>query len=148
MDVMAGYKLTDLGPIPYDWNIKRVGDFEPFVTSGSRGWARFYSESGSPFLRITNLTRTRIYPDLQDLRWVRVRSDDGEALRTQLCNGDVLISITADIGAVGYVTSAIPKPAYINQHIALVRFYPADVDSRFGSYFLASEQPQLLFLTR
>jgi type I restriction enzyme S subunit len=46
---------------------------------------------------------------------------------------------------IGYVDSSIPQPAYINQHIALVRFDTAKVNSRFVSYFLASEKPQKLF---
>jgi len=56
-----------------------------------------------------------------------------------------LISITADIGIVGYVDSTVPKPAYINQHIALVRFDASKTCGKFVSYFLASERPQRLF---
>lgn len=145
MEVRPHYKQTELGVIPLDWEVKQIGEFEPFVTSGSRGWATFYSDRGSPFLRITNLSRTRIYPDLQDLRFVKLAATDSEAARTQLRNGDVLISITADIGIVGHVTAEIPEPAYINQHIALVRFDLKRVNSRFVSYFLASEHPQRLF---
>ncbi len=68
-----------------------------------------------------------------------------EGTRTQLQEHDVLISITADIGIVGYVTSHVPQPAYINQHIALVRFDSSSTDGRFVSYFLASDNPQKLF---
>ena len=143
--IPASYKQTEVGVIPEDWEVKQIGDLEPFVTSGSRGWAAFYSEHGSPFIRITNLSRTCIYPDLEDLRFVNLAGNDSEAARTQLHDGDVLISITADIGIVGHVTEKLPKPAYINQHIALVRFDSARTNSRFVSYFLASENPQKLF---
>lgn len=143
--VPTGYKQTEVGIIPEEWEVKQIGDFEPFVTSGSRGWAVFYSERGSPFIRITNLSRTCIYPDLHDLRFVKLAANHSEAARTQLLDGDVLISITADIGIVGHVTANVPKPAYINQHIALVRFDSARINSRFVSYFLASEKPQKLF---
>jgi type I restriction enzyme S subunit len=68
-----------------------------------------------------------------------------EATRTELKDEDVLISITADIGIIGYVDSRLPKPAYINQHIALVRFDSTQTNGRFLSYFLASEKPQRLF---
>lgn len=145
MELTAGYKQTEVGVIPEDWGVAQIGDLEPFVTSGSRGWAAYYSEHGSPFIRITNLSRACIYPDLNDLRYVTVATDDSEAARTQLRDGDILISITADIGIVGLVTGTLPKPAYINQHIALVRFKAAETDSRFVSYFLASENSQKLF---
>jgi type I restriction enzyme S subunit len=143
--LQPGYKQTEVGVIPEDWVVAQIGELEPFVTSGSRGWAEYYSEHGSPFIRITNLSRACIYPDLKDLRYVNVAITNSEAARTQLCDGDVLISITADIGIVGLVTAKLPKPAYINQHIALVRFDAAETDSRFVSYFLASENSQKLF---
>ena len=131
--------------MPSDWNVKQIGELQPFVTSGSRGWARFYSETGSPFIRITNLSRSRICLDLADLRSVNLPASDSEGARTQLAVGDVLISVTADIGIVGYVSSRVPTPAYINQHIALVRFDRVRVNPKFVSYFLASEQPQRRF---
>lgn len=143
--VPAGYKQTEVGVIPEDWEIKQIGDLRPFVTSGSRGWASFYSDRGAPFIRITNLTRGSIYLDLSDLRFVSLPSDNREGARTQLQTGDVLISITADIGIVGYVSPQVPRSAYINQHIALVRFDPSNFNSKFISYFLASEKPQKLF---
>ena len=142
---MTGLKQTELGTIPTDWVVKQIGDLEPYVTSGSRGWAAFYSEHGAPFLRITNLSRDCIYPSLDDLRFVSIAANEAEANRTSLSDGDVLVSVTADIGIIGYVTSEIPKPAYINQHVALLRFNPSVTCSKFVSYFLASEKPQKLF---
>lgn len=43
-----------------------------FVTSGSRAWAENYSETGSLFLRIANLTRDSVDLDLSDLQRVTV----------------------------------------------------------------------------
>jgi type I restriction enzyme S subunit len=56
-----------------------------------------------------------------------------------------LISITADIGIIGYVDASVPSPAYINQHIALVRFDAAKLNGKYAAYFLASEKSQRLF---
>ncbi|MGA8579416.1 MAG: restriction endonuclease subunit S, partial [Bryobacteraceae bacterium] len=145
MELKAGYKQTEVGVIPKDWGVAEIGDLNPYVTSGSRGWAEFYSDMGSPFIRITNLSRESIYLDLKDLKLVRLPAGMNEGTRTQLQDGDVLISITADIGIVGYVDSTVPKPAFINQHIALVRFDPAKIDGRFVSRFLACENSQKLF---
>lgn len=143
--VHIGVKQTDLGTIPVDWNIVQIGDLNPFVTSGSRGWARFYSDTGAPFIRMTNLSRESIDLDLSDLRFVVLPLEAAaEASRTQLQNGDVLISITADIGIIGFVDASIPKPVYINQHMALIRL-PEPICSRFVAYSLASERPQKLF---
>ena len=140
-----GYKLTEVGVIPEDWGTTQIGDSHPFVTSGSRGWAVYYSDQGSLFVRITNLSRESIYLNLEDSKLVKLPPKASEGIRTQLKQDDILISITADIGIVGYVDSNVPEPAYINQHIALVRFNTLEINSKFVSYFLASEKPQKLF---
>jgi type I restriction enzyme S subunit len=145
MEVKLGYKQTEVGVIPEDWEITQIGKLKPFVTSGSRGWAEFYSDRDSPFIRITNLSRSSINLNLEDLRFVSLPLNHSEASRTRIQDGDVLISITADIGIIGYVSSKVPKPAYINQHIALIRFDPGQTCPIFVSYFLSSEKPQKLF---
>jgi type I restriction enzyme S subunit len=143
--IPKGYKQTEVGVMPDDWQVAEIGDLNPFITSGSRGWADFYSETGSAFVRITNMSRASIYLDLFDLKLVKLPPGEKEGTRTQLQNYDVLISITADIGIIGYVDASVPKPAYINQHIALVRFDATKAHSQLVSYFLAGESSQRLF---
>ena len=128
-----------------EWEMKSIGDLKPFITSGSRGWAAFYAERGPLFVRITNLSRGSIYLDHTDSKFVDLPAGANEGVRTQLKEHDVLISITADIGIVGYVDKRVPSPAYINQHIALVRFDASKVSGRFMAYFLASEKSERLF---
>ena len=128
-----------------EWEMKSIGDLKPFITSGSRGWAAFYAERGPLFVRITNLSRGSIYLDHTDSKFVDLPAGANEGVRTQLKEHDVLISITADIGIVGYVDKRVPTPAYINQHIALVRFDASKVSGRFMAYFLASEKSERLF---
>lgn len=142
MSVPAGYKRTEVGVIPEDWEVKPLRSLNPFITSGSRGWAKYYAEMGDAFVRITNLSRHDIYPDMSDLRRVKLPDSENEGTRTALRNGDVLVSITADIGIIGYVDDRVPKPAYINQHIATVRVNPSEADTKYLSYFLATEGSQ------
>ncbi len=145
MDVTAGLKPTPLGNFPSDWDCRDVGSLDPFVTSGSRGWAKRYTEFGAAFIRITNMSRESIDLDLSDLKQVRVPADDAEANRTQLRVGDVLVSITADIGIVSWVGEGVPSPAYINQHVSLIRFLRPGVNSRYVAYFLGAEASQRAF---
>ena len=141
----AGYKRTEVGVIPEDWHVQELADLKPFITSGSRGWADYYSNHGSAFIRITNMSRDSIYLDLDDLKLVNLPPDSTEGVRTQLQDGDLLVSITADIGIIAFVDPSVPKPAYINQHIALVRLDAEKADSKFLSYFLAGESSQKAF---
>jgi type I restriction enzyme S subunit len=128
-----------------EWEVSTIGDSKPFVTSGSRGWAPFYSENGDLFVRITNLLRDSIYLDLTVSKYVQLPPGVNEGVRTQLKEHDVLISITADIGLIGYVDKCVSSPAYINQHIALVRFDEEQLCGKYVAYFLASEKTQKLF---
>ena len=148
MEVNPGSMPTSLGTFPADWACCDIGSLNPFITSGSRGWAKRYAEIGAAFIRITNMSRESIDLDLSDLRRVRVPPADAEATRTQLRVGDVLISITADIGIIGWVGENVPSPAYINQHVSLIRFSRPRVDSRFVAYFLAAEASQRAFLAQ
>ena len=128
-----------------EWRVKTIGELKPFVTSGSRGWAKYYADQGELFVRITNLWRDSIYLDLTDSKFVQLPPGANEGVRTQLKEHDVLISITADIGIIGYVDGSVPSPAYINQHIALVRFDARKLYGKYVAFFLASERSQRLF---
>ena len=113
------------------------------VTSGSRGWAKYYSASGAAFIRIGNLNRYDISISLDDLQCVKL-PDHAEGVRSRLEPLDVLISITADLGSIGLVPYNIGE-GYINQHIALVRFKNKK-QSRFLAWYLRSDigQKELL----
>ena len=145
MEVTPGYKQTEIGVFPADWIEMSVGDQQPFITSGSRGWARYYADRGNLFVRITNMTRETIHLSLTDCRFVRLPPSGHEGDRTVLQPGDVLVSVTADIGIISYVDRRVPSPAYINQHIALVRFPQAQIDPEFIAYFLAHYPSQRRF---
>ncbi|WP_447501767.1 restriction endonuclease subunit S [Acinetobacter pittii] len=121
-----------------DWNQVKISDYSNTVTSGSRDWAQYYSDKGDKFIRMTNLVRDGIYLDLSDLRFVDLPKDSNEGKRTSLQSGDILISITAELGKLGWINSDLGT-AYINQHTALVRMNE-NVDSKFIAYTLSTEK--------
>ena len=120
-----------------EYNIIR--NVSTLVTSGSRGWAKYYSNSGAIFVRIGNLTRTGIDIDFKDTQFVEL-PDKAEGVRSKLLPNDVLVSITADLGSIGLVPDNIDE-AYINQHIALVRFNNPN-QGKFMAYYLRSDYGQ------
>jgi type I restriction enzyme S subunit len=106
------FKNSPLGRIPVEWNPVSLESVSEFVTSGSRGWARYYSTDGAIFLRIGNLTRRHINLRLDDLVFVSP-PQSSEGKRTAVETGDLLISITADLGVIAVVPSAFGE-AYVN----------------------------------
>ena len=121
-----------------DWEKTTIGAKSEIVTSGSRDWAQYYSDSGDKFIRMTNLVRNGINLDLSDLRFVQLPVGSNEGKRTSLEKGDILISITAELGKLGWIPEGLGT-AYINQHTALVRMKNT-LDSKFVAYALSTEK--------
>jgi type I restriction enzyme S subunit len=136
------FKMTEIGEVPEEWEVVPLGDLSLFVTSGSRGWAQFYAEEGALFVRITNLTRGTTRLDLSERQHVRLPAGSAEGTRTRVESGDVLVSITADLGIVGLVPPGFEE-AYVNQHIALVRLDQHRADPRYVASALAGEIGQV-----
>lgn len=118
---------------------KPIREITAIVTSGSRGWAKYYSSDGAKFIRIGNLTRDSIRIDFNEMQYVAL-PENAEGTRTKLHANDVLVSITADLGSIGLVPETIGD-AYINQHIALVRFVNPE-QSEFMAWYLRSDWGQ------
>jgi type I restriction enzyme S subunit len=125
-----------LGPVPSHWEVKRIKTLTPFVTSGSRWWAQYYSDEGALFMRIGNISKKTVDIDLEDVQFV-TPPKGAEMERTRVRGGDVLISITANIGSVGVVPENINE-AYVNQHIALTRPLKEKVNPKWMAYVLLS----------
>ena len=124
---------------PMGWKAVSVGDEIRFLTSGSRGWAKYYAKVGDTFIRIQNLKDGQL--DLGDIAFVNA-PESAEAKRTKVEPGDVLLSITADLGRTAVVPRGIAK-AHINQHLAILRF--TSLNPVFVSYQLASKGGQAQF---
>jgi type I restriction enzyme S subunit len=137
------YKESPLGSIPKEWEVATIEQVSEMVTSGPRGWAAFYAKEGPLFIRIGNLTRENPNMDLQQIIHVRPPLS-AEGLRTRLAEGDLLVSITADIGITGVVPPDLGE-SYINQHIALVRPKRSLEASRWLGHFLSGSQAQAGF---
>lgn len=95
-----------------------------------------YSDDGDVFFRITNLHRDKIEPKLESIKYVRPpKGAEGE--RSIIDVGDILISITADLGSICVADESI-KLAYVSQHVALCRPNKKVYSPRWLGYFVLS----------
>ncbi len=95
------------------------------------------------FLTIKNVKNNNIQTD--NMQYV-IPPDTQEAKRTKVQEGDLLISITADLGRTGVVSKEIAEyGAYINQHLSLVRLDKEKINTLFVSYFLESTGGKIQF---
>ena len=122
---------------PYGYPVHQLSDYIEFLTSGSRGWAQYFSDEGEYFITIKNVKNCRI--TLNDVQHI-VPPDNAEAKRTKVQEGDLLISITADLGRTGVVTKEnADHGAYINQHLTCIRLNQKEVLPLYVAYYMESD---------
>ena len=120
--------------------MRKVLELSSIVTSGSRGWAKYYTDKkNARFVRITDLTRDKIILQNNSIQYISL-PENVEGKRSLLQPNDVLVSITADLGSIALIPSNIGE-AYINQHIAMIRFKNPK-QGEFMAYYLRSEYGQ------
>ena len=131
---------------PKEWPVCELSEHINFLTSGSRGWSQYFTESGEYFITIKNVKNCRI--TLDDVQYV-VPPDNAEAKRTKVQEGDLLISITADLGRTGVVTKEIADyGGYINQHLTCIRLNQNAVRPLYVAYYMESEAGKSQFQSK
>jgi type I restriction enzyme S subunit len=135
-----------LGEIPAHWEVLQFRRLLSFVTSGSRGWASYYTDSGFIFLQSGNLGRSMAL-NLSFVQHVRPPSGS-EGERTRVKINDILVCITGALtGNVALVDTELYAPAFVNQHVALCRPRSDLVVPRFMAYSLHSDVGRKQFKT-
>lgn len=121
-----------------NWEEHFLDEYIEFLTSGSRGWAQYFVDKENElFITIKNVKNNHI--SLEGIQYINA-PDNKEAERTKVKTGDLLISITADLGRTGVVDEEIAnKGAYINQHLSLVRLEQKKVNPLYISHFLETD---------
>ena len=122
---------------PNGYPLSQLSEHIEFLTSGSRGWAQYCVDNGREwFITIKNVKDCCISIDnMQSIN----APDNAEAKRTKVQEGDLLISITADLGRTGVVTKEIADHgAYINQHLTCIRLNKEVLNPHYVAFFMES----------
>ena len=119
-----------------NWEIDQLSKHIRFITSGSRGWAKYFTDKGEYFLTIKNIKNCNV--NVSDVQHI-IPPSNAEAKRTKVQKGDLLISITADLGRTGVITESIAEHgAYINQHLTCIRLNQQFVNPLYVAYYMES----------
>lgn len=124
-----------------------LSEYIDFLTSGSRGWAKCCVNDGDEwFITIKNVKNCRI--TTENMQSVHAPKN-AEAQRTRVQEGDLLISITADLGRTGVVSKEIANHgAYINQHLSCIRLKKGKLLPLYVAYFMESPAGKMQFFTK
>jgi type I restriction enzyme S subunit len=117
---------------PKGWPVISLGALTDFVTSGSRGWAKYYAHSGARFIRVQDLNGHRL--NSTDPAFVRP-PESSETARTRIRANDLLLTITGVVGLVAAVPAGFGE-GFVSQHVAIARL-KATVDPVFVATFLS-----------
>jgi len=117
------------------WRFTTLGDLTEYITSGSRGWAEFYADTGPIFIRAANLNRDHL--DLSDVAYVSL-PDGVEGTRTRTRLGDVFVTITgANVTKAGFLDRELGE-AYVSQHVALCRPIDPSISEYLYLYIISN----------
>ena len=141
MELKPGYKQTDVGSIPNDWDTTRLGDKTRKVGSGitPTGGQRVYKEEGRPFLRSQNVGWGALLMD--DIAFID--DETHETFKaTEIETDDVFLNITgASIGRSAVADARVAR-GNVNQHVCIIRTNQEQLHPRFLNYFLLSSAGQ------
>lgn len=103
---------------PSCWSKCYLGEIVNYVTSGSRGWAKYYSTNGSLFIRSQDISADKLI--IEDAAFVDLPAK-AEGTRTKVEPFDLLVTITgANVTKCALVDVDLDD-AYVSQHVALIR---------------------------
>ncbi|HRD65680.1 MAG TPA: restriction endonuclease subunit S, partial [Candidatus Competibacter sp.] len=141
MEVKPGYKLTEVGVIPEEWDAEAIGSTAEKVGSGltPTGGNRVYRQHGRPFVRSQNVGWG--YLVLDDLAYI---DEDTHASfsDTEIKTDDVFLNITgASIGR-SAVADGTLVGGNVNQHVCIIRTKRKELQPHFLNYCLLSATGQ------
>lgn len=135
---------VELGSLPIGWSWKTLAELTEYVTSGSRGWKAYMSNSGDSFIRSQDIRQDALVFDSP--AYVKL-PERVEGKRTLVRPGDLLLTITG--GNVGRcaIVPALPNKAYVSQHVALIRLQDPSL-SEFIHFWMVNAFGGRAFLAR
>jgi type I restriction enzyme S subunit len=135
MELKPGYKQTEVGAIPEDWERKPIYSFSAFVTKGATPttYGFKWKDDGVLFLRSECVSDNGV--DLTQSMFIS-HAAHAALNRGEVHSGDILITITGNVGRVVHLKSDFGY-ANINQHIARIRVKDPHVQSGFIYQYLS-----------
>jgi len=134
-EIKRGYKHTEVGLIPEDWNIVTIAEVADKITVGFVGsMAHLFTNQGIPLLRGQNVLENKL--DLSETKFI---SDNTHKMwkKSALQLGDVVMV------RVGYPGTACVIPYELGEanaaSLVVVRPSPKNVDSKFLSMVINSK---------
>ncbi|OAA87801.1 Type-1 restriction enzyme EcoKI specificity protein [Clostridium ljungdahlii] len=131
----SGYKMTELGEVPEEWEIRKFGDVLSFMKSGlSRNLKE--EDVGIPCIRSNNMVNGKI--DKADLKYWFLKDDKGANIDDYvLDDGDILVNFINSIAQIGKtcIYRNIGRKSIYTTNIFRIKVNTQLVDNKFFYYY-------------
>jgi type I restriction enzyme S subunit len=127
-DVPEGYKMSEVGVIPEEWEVKMLGEILQSARLGGN-YQNSEKENNHPLMKMGNINRGFI--DISKVEYITDKSIPSE--KDKLQYGDVLFNTRNTLELVGKVAiwrNELPL-AHYNSNLLRLEFNPSDVSSNF-----------------
>jgi type I restriction enzyme S subunit len=139
--IPPGYKLTEVGVIPEDWDIKRLGDMGDVVRGGSprpAGDPRYFNGNFIPWLTVAALTNISEH-QLDVINTAGFLTEEGSKHSRILSTGTLII---ANSGATLGVAKLLGMTCCANDGIAAI-INQSDGDKKYLCFYINSQTRNL-----
>ena len=136
MKVSKGFKQTEIGEIPEDWEVMKLSQITTLLTNGFVGTAKtHYSDNDDDILYLQGYNVLENNFNLNGVKYV-TKSFHNQHLKSSLLEGDLLTIQTGDVG----LTTIVPKSLEgSNCHALIITRYRKNLaNSHFVSYYINS----------
>lgn len=141
MELKKGYKQTDLGVIPNDWEVKKFQEVTNAITCGVAATPVYVQESvGMPFLSASHVQAGRIVYD--EYKFITKELYTQITKNNKPDKGDILYTrVGAGIGQAGVIDFDLDFAIYVSLTLIKVK---SNIDSNFIKFLLNSNFYQFL----
>jgi type I restriction enzyme S subunit len=142
-----GYKKTEVGVIPEDWELKAIKELNFDISDGN--YSSKYPKSdefkitGVPFIRANNIGQMTVIDD--DMKFISV-DKHSQLLKGHLRKNDILITTRGDIGQIALVPDRHIN-SNINAQIVRINTKDSQIYSIYFAYFLLQDTLQKIIIS-
>lgn len=134
MKIKNGYKKTEVGVIPEDWEVKKLGDFCNSINDGTHSTPK-YVDKGIPFYSVENVTSN----DFNNTKYISHEEHIKLIKRCKPEKGDILLTRIGTLGQTKLIDWELNASIYVS--LALLK-----INNKISTKYLYSYTKSLKFI--
>jgi len=138
--VREGYKETELGEIPVEWEVKSLGDIFLHMKSGLSRMLKT-KDVGIPCIRSTNIVNGKINTD--EIKYWFLEDDKGVNIKDYILDdGDILVNFINSIKEIGKacIYRDIGRDVIYTTNIFRIKVDKEFINNQFFYYFISGQR--------